>query len=326
MANVLLIGMGLTALSALDSLAAAFNVVGIARSIGEPSAADPVAARAVELGVPIFPSVLPADIEELVRRLRPDCVVVSSYNRILRPEALGLSRFVNVHYSPLPLYRGRANVNWAIINGDSDAAISIHEITPGLDAGNILFQQRIPIRERDTVADLYSVLNDVQREHLADTVRRFLEGHVGEPQAESGATYGCTRLPEDGEIDWRATTTQIDRLVRALVEPFPGAYTYFKGQRLIVWKAAPLVNAPQYAGRVPGRVVGIERSGGYVDVLTGDGVLRLSEVQPSGAGRTAAADVIRSIRDTLGLRVVDLHERVQALEQQITQIVKRFQG
>ncbi|MGC4097214.1 MAG: methionyl-tRNA formyltransferase [Nitrospira sp.] len=324
MANVLLIGMGTTTLSALDSLATQFNVVGVVRSI-EPSACDPVSSLATKLGIPIYPSVSATSIEDLVQRLKPDCVVVSSYNRILRPELLRLSRFVNVHYSPLPLYRGRANVNWAIINGDSYAAISIHEITPELDQGNILFQKRIPIRERDTVADLYYALNEVQRQHLANSVRRLLEGDVGEPQVEDGATYGCTRIPEDGEIDWRNTTIQIDRLVRALIDPFPGAYTYFKGQKLIVWKAAPLINAPQYAGRVPGRIVSVDKLEGYVDVLTGDGVLRLSEIQLSGTKRTAAADVIRSIKDTLGLRIVDLHERVQMLEQEIAQLVKRFE-
>jgi methionyl-tRNA formyltransferase len=252
-------------------------------------------------------------------------VVVSSYDRILKPEVLGLSRFVNVHYSPLPLYRGRANVNWAIINGESDAAITIHEIVPGLDAGNVLFQQRIPIRERDTVADLYSALNDLQRKHLADSVQRLLDGDVGEPQPDEGATYGCARLPEDGEIDWRASTTEIDRLIRALVEPFPGAYTYFKGQRLIVWKATPLTNAPRYAGRIPGRVIGIDRRRGYVDVLTNDGVLRLSEIQLAGSEKTVAANVIRSTKDTLGLRMVDLHERIRILEHELASLVKSFQ-
>ncbi|ULA68481.1 MAG: Methionyl-tRNA formyltransferase [Nitrospira sp.] len=323
MENILLIGMGLTTLSALDSLVSAFNVIGVVRST-EESTTDPVRCRATELGIQLFPSVSPAGITELVRRLHPDCVVVSSYDRILKREVLELSRFVNVHYSPLPQYRGRANVNWAIINGDFNAAITIHEMAPGLDAGNILFQQKIPIRERDTIADLYSALNDVQGKHLAYSVRRFLDGYSGEPQPDEGATYGCTRLPEDGEINWQESTVRIDRLVRALVKPFPGAYTYYKGQRLNVWKATPLANAPQYSGRIPGRVVGVDRREGHVDVLTGDGVFRLSEIQLVGSEITAAASIIRSTKDTLGLRTVDLHERVQALEQQILQIVKRL--
>jgi methionyl-tRNA formyltransferase len=321
MAHVLLIGMGSTTLSALDSLSSVFKVIGVVRSI-EGGTVDPVRSRTTELGIPLYPSVLPTDITDLVRRLRPDCVVVSSYDRILKPEVLGLSRFVNVHYSPLPSYRGRANVNWAIINGESEAAITIHEIVPGLDAGNILFQQRVPIHERDTVADLYSALNDVQREHLAGSVQRFLDGDRGKPQSDEGVTYGCTRLPEDGEIDWKATTAQIDRLVRALVEPFPGAYTYFKGQRLSVWKATPLMNAPQYTGRIPGRVIGVNRQEGQVDVLTGDGVFRLSKIQLSGFAPTAAAEVIRSTKDTLGLRMVDLQERIRVLEQEITEFKK----
>ncbi len=324
MANVLLIGMGSTTLSALDSLVSTFKVIGIVRSL-EESTVDPVRSRATELNIPLFPSVSPASITDLIQRLRPDCVVVSSYDRILKPEVLALSRFVNVHYSPLPLYRGRANVNWAIINGESHAAITIHEMAPGLDAGNILFQQRIPIRESDTVADLYSSLNDVQRKHLADSVQQFLDGYGGEPQSVEGATYGCTRLPEDGEIYWQAPTVQIDRLVRALVVPFPGAYTYFRGQRLSVWKALPLMDPPRYVGRIPGRVIGVDRREGYVDVLTGDGVLRLSEVQLSGSTPAAAAEIIRSTKDTLGLRMVDLQERIRMLEQEIVRLVNHFE-
>lgn len=325
MANVLLIGMGPTALTALDSLACSFDVVGVVRKLGEGGADDPVAGRAADLGIPVHTDISLAAVDALVRRLKPDCVVVSSYNRVLRPESLSLSRFVNVHYAPLPQYRCRANVNWAIINGEADTAITIHTMSPGLDAGNILFQQRVPIGERDTVADLYASLNALQRECLGDTVRRFLDGNAGEPQAESDATYCCTRIPADGEIDWRATTKHIDRLVRALVEPFPGAYTYLNGKRLVVWKAVPVEKPPRYAGRVPGRVVGVDRSAGSVDVLTGDGILRICEIQHENSDRAAAAEIIRSVSDTLGLRTGDLAERVRSLERQVAELLHQLE-
>src|SRR5881392_1694862 len=108
----------------------------------------------------------------------------------------------------------------------------------------------------------------------------MLNGDEGRPQNHDEATYGCARVPEDGEIDWNAKTEAIDRLIRALAPPFPGAYTYLEGEPLTISRDVPLVSPPRYEGRVPGRVIGRSSSEGWVDVLTGDSVLRLLEVAP----------------------------------------------
>ena len=106
------------------------------------------------------------------------------------------------------------------------------------------------------------------------------------------------------------------------MRPFPGAFTYADGERLIVWKAEPIENPRRYAGRIPGRVVAVSRRHGYVDVLTGDGVLRLVDVQFGDAQPCAAAEAIRSVRTKMGLRPADLLERIAALEHEI----RRMQG
>jgi methionyl-tRNA formyltransferase len=236
---------------------------------------------------------------------------------------LSHSTFINVHYSPLPGYRGRANVNWAIINNEPCAAITIHHLSPELDAGNILFQQFIPIHLKDTIADLYQRLNDIQQQYLGEVVKRVLNGDQGVPQNPAEATYCCTRLPEDGEIDWSDSTQQIDRLIRAVGPPYPGAYTYLQGKKLLIWRAQPVDLAPIYVGRIPGRVVGRSKSAGYVDVLTGDGILRIFEVQLAGEESTPAARVIRSVKSTLGLRSSDLLDRIQFLEHEILELKKQ---
>ena len=314
--RVLLVGMGPTTRTALDALSARFDVVGLVREIGA-GVVDPVVARACRLGVRVIPVATIPAIEAAVKELRPDCVVVSSFHRILPDTLLSKCRFVNVHYALLPKYRGRANVNWAILNGEKATGISIHEIAPGLDAGNVLFQAEVRIGPDDDVTTLYERLNEVQGAALVGAVERLLRGDGGERQDEAQATYGCTRLPDDGEIDWSASSDAVHALVRSQTPPFPGAFTYFEGKRLTVWRAKPVADAPRYDGRIPGRVVGVSRADGTVDVLTGDGVMRLLEVQLDGGERTAAANVVRSVKSTLGLRTTDLLRRIEQLEKQL---------
>jgi methionyl-tRNA formyltransferase len=125
-------------------------------------------------------------------------------------------------------------------------------------------------------------------------------------------------VPADGEIDWNRPTADVHALVRALTDPFPGAFTYLDARRLVIWQAAPLDAPRRWAGRVPGRVVARSAAEGWVDVLTADGVLRLLEVQVDGGERTAAANVIRSVKATLGLRTADLLRRIEQLERQVS--------
>jgi methionyl-tRNA formyltransferase len=321
--NVLLIGMGITAYSALESLAPRLNVIGIVRDLGtEKQGSDPVADRARDFNIPVFQDTSPIAVEKLVAQMKPNCVVVSSYNRILKVELLARCPFVNVHYSPLPHYRGRANVNWALINDEPYTAITIHMMASNLDAGNILFQRTLPIAERDTIGDLYRQLNELQKEHLASAVIKFLQGYGGLPQEEHAASYGCTRIPEDGQIDWSRSTRQIDGLIRGLADPFPGAYTYFEGKQLTIWEAEPLKKPPLYIGRVPGRVIARSVPLGYADVLTGDGVLRIFKVQLKDQATVSAATVIKSVHSSLGLAMGELLVRIQSLEKQISQFTK----
>ena len=320
MAKVLLLGMGPTASSALESLTEKFDVIGLVREAGSSSEfSDEVIELAQRLEVPVFSDVSIKGVKQIVIENNPDCTVVSSYNRVLPPELLARCRFVNVHYAPLPEYRGRANVNWAIINGEHDAAITIHVIAPGLDSGNVLFQQRVTIGPHDTVDDIYTVLNGIQREALGGTVADHVSGYEGEPQNDTLATYGCGRVSDDGEIDWSDPTKRIYALIRALTRLYP-AYTYLDARRISIIRALPLENAPQYVGRIPGRVVGRSRESGHVDVLTGDGILRIYEVMTADSGVIPAATLIGSTRQTLGLRNSDLLARIELLEARLNQL------
>jgi methionyl-tRNA formyltransferase len=316
-ASVFLVGDGPTAPSALRSLLAACHVAGVIRS-PYASPIDPVGDLARAAGVPIHTVTKLAEVRLVLETHRPDAVAISSFNRIMTPAILRLSRFVNVHYSPLPRYRGRANVNWALINGDAAAAISIHHVNEGLDDGGILFQEAVPIGPEDTATTLYERLNAVQERELGAAVLRALAGDAGVAQDEAAATYGCARTPDDGEIDWSLPSARIDRLIRALAPPFPSAFTFLEGRRLRILRATPQPDAARYDGRVAGRVVGLSRKEGWVDVLTGDGVLRIHDIAGEAGEALAPAEVISSSRMTLGLSRMDLLRRVHELEARLS--------
>lgn len=317
--RVLLVGAGPTALSALSALQREYRVVGVLRRQASPATRDDVHDMAARLDIPLLHDMSIAGVRCAVQMLDPDLVVVSSYDRVLPADVLAGRPWVNVHYAPLPRYRGRAVVNWAILNGESDAYVTVHSLVPGLDAGGVLAQGRVPIGHRDTVTDLYSRLNALQEELLPSAVRNRLSGFDGEPQDEANASYCCTRVPSDGEIDWRASATFIDRLVRSLTEPYPGAFTYVGLERVRVHEVQRVVDGRVWSGRVPGRVVRVDRSEGAVDVLAGDGVVRLLRVSADDGTPVSPAALISSVTTTLGLRPAELRDELVRLRRELTE-------
>jgi methionyl-tRNA formyltransferase len=326
MSRVLLVGKGPSARTALESLAEKFDVVGVIRSPRpRRGQEDEVQRCAHELGVPVLTDTSLQGVERAIVRHRPDCVVISSYDRILNARILDRSRFVNVHYAPLPRYRGLAAIQWGIINGESKFGITVHVMTKDVDAGNILYQNTVTAGRDETAGDIYSRLNEIQRSVLGETVERHLGGYPGVPQDDSLATYACARTPADSEINWSDSTDRIHALIRAFHEalsiPYPEAYTYLKARRISIIRAEPVQNAPHYAGRVPGRVVGRSAARGYVDVLSGDGILRIHEVVPDDSVVRPASAVITSTQQTLGLQAGDLFEQIDALSRQLNQFM-----
>lgn len=321
--GVILAGAGPTALSALESLAVHCRVHAVLREPGGPE--DPVGILARQLGVPVVEDLSARGIEAAIRDFDPQCVVISSYSRLLGAGLIAMRPFINVHYSPLPAYRGRANVNWAIINDEPSAAISIHTVVCGLDAGNLLFQRLIPIPGHATVSDLYGELNRIQKEHLGPTVCRFLSGYEGVPQSQADASYCCTRVPADGEIDWKNPTRAIYNLVRALQPPYPYAYSHIDCREFSIVHAQPVASPAVYVGRIPGRVVMVDRAAGAADVLTGDGILRISRISVAGGSPEPATALISSTKATLGLEARELLHRITELERQIEMLKARFE-
>jgi methionyl-tRNA formyltransferase len=147
-------------------------------------------------------------------------------------------------------------------------------------------------------------------------------------QLHARATYTCARTPEDGEIAWAAPTDAIVRLVRALAPPGPGAYTYFERRLLRVLAASALSDPRRYEGRIPGRLVARDSASGIVEVLSGDGIVRIEQVEAEGIGVCPPASVIKSIRAHLGVRpaveIAQLHRAIAAMERRLGELEARL--
>jgi methionyl-tRNA formyltransferase len=223
-----------------------------------------------------------------------------------------------VHDSFLPEYRGFAPLNWAIINGEDHTGVTLFYVTELMDGGDIVGQKRVPIYPSDAAPVVYSRVCEATVELVLECYPQLASASAAlTPQDYREGTLTCSRTPADGIIDWSRQTKTLFDQVRALTWPYPGAYTYYNGRKLIIWTASCPPRIPNYVGRIPGRVVAVAKQDGYADVLTGDGILRIGDVQLEGEDRTVAANVIRSVRVALGLRTEDLLERVRSLEDQL---------
>ena len=244
-----------------------------------------------------------SDLERLiVDELEPDLILVVGWRTmipmsVVRAPALGC---VAAHDSLLPYGRGFAPTNWAIISGAEESGVTIFHLCEAVDAGDVVDQRAISIGPRTTASELYEHVSTATLELVLEHLPALKEGSAPRTrQDHECATYYCARRPEDGVIDWTQSTETIDRLIRGLGHPYPGARTTLDGQDLVVWEATPLEPAPGYVGRIAGRPVAFGKDGS-VDVLTGDGILRLRCVQFQDGSPVPPAEIIRSIRATLG--------------------------
>jgi methionyl-tRNA formyltransferase len=203
------------------------------------------------------------------------------------------------HDSLLPAYRGFSPTVWAMINGEDQTGVTLFEITEEVDSGDIVGQEAVPIGLDETIAEVSERVTQANLQLFERHLPGLLDGSATRtPQDHSLATYTCKRVLDDNQIDWEASTRDIFNLIRALSHPYPGAYTYFSGDKLRVW-SAERIDFPAYIGRIPGRVVGIQAEGGVV-VLTGDGAVVLKTVQIEDGDIQTAAEVITRLSQTLG--------------------------
>ena len=231
-----------------------------------------------------------------------EVAVVVAYGRILPEAFLRAPRrgCINVHFSLLPLYRGAAPVNWALVHGEEKTGVTTMFIEEKLDAGPILLQRETEIGERETAPELIARLAPLGAELLGETLAQ-LDTLTPRPQHDSDATFAPILKREDGLIDWSETAFNIDRRIRGF-QPWPNAYTHYRSQRLVIWRAeAEAIASPTEV--VTAQV--IRAHGDDLIVRCGaDTSLRIIEIQPEGKRRMRVRDFLNGtyllVGDTIG--------------------------
>lgn len=206
---------------------------------------------------------------------------------------------VNAHGGDLPRYRGNACQAWALLNGETRIGLCIHRMVGGeLDSGDVIVRRHTSATIDTRVGELMAWMEATVPTLFVEALQILQQpGARLERQDPSAATRCYPRRPEDGHIDWRADAESILRLINASSEPYPGAFTSYRGDRLVIWRAS-LVADTEKAFAVPGQIARIDRESGAIDVITGRGRLRLLDAEVGGT-RGAPASLVTSVRARL---------------------------
>jgi methionyl-tRNA formyltransferase len=263
-----------------------------ARGRGHKVTDAPVKATALARAVPVYQPDRLSDstVAETIKHHTPDVGVVAAYGKLIPEDLLRLPRFgmVNVHASLLPKYRGAAPVHRAIINGETEAGVTIMQMAKGLDAGDMLAKSVRPIGPEETSDVVERALAQDGARLLVETLDRIENGTVSpEPQDDRLSTYASRLTKDEGRIDWTQTAGEIHNRVRGLY-PWPHAYSYLGGARVIVRRVR--LKADTTSANEPGVIVGVTRD--EIDVATGDGVVTITELQLEGKRPMSTRDFL----------------------------------
>jgi methionyl-tRNA formyltransferase len=276
------------------------------RGRGMEVAVSPVKAAATRLGIEVLqPAAIKnnAEFRERLVAIAPDAIIVVGYGRIIPQWMIDLPRLgnLNLHGSLLPQYRGAAPIQWAIANGESVTGVTTMRIDAGLDTGDILLQREIPIAAEDTAETLGPKLASIGAELMVETLRGLESKTIHSiPQDDARATLAPILTKEDGRMDFSRGAQELFNRLRGF-QPWPGAFTNFKGKTLRVHGAKP-ATAP--FSLTPGEI-GVEGTRLFVGCAKGDDAtaLEIIEVQLEGKRRMTAQEFINGYRPKSGDRL-----------------------
>ena len=280
---------------------------------------------AVRLGCRFFcnVSINRAEYVEMAKSLSAEVAISVNCSTLIGIEmrTVFTHGIINAHAGDLPRFRGNACPNWAILNGEKNVVLSLHQMNADLDAGPIVLKKSLALTESTYIGDVYRFLDLTIPDAFVEAVVGIDSGSLKptEQSRDPAHSLRCyPRVPEDGGIDWNRPATEIATLVRASAEPFAGAFAQLKGERLTIWRARAEM-LPYSSLGVSGQIVRLDADRGEAWVLCDQGVLVLEQVEFAGR-RSIATDFIRSTRvrlaagDSVVAQMQAMKGRIEALE------------
>ncbi|AUW97043.1 methionyl-tRNA formyltransferase [Streptococcus pluranimalium] len=251
----------------------------------------PVKEVALEHNLPVYQPEKLSGSQEMsdIMALGADGIVTAAFGQFLPGKLLDSVDFaVNVHGSLLPKYRGGAPIQYAIINGDKEAGITIMEMVRQMDAGDMIAKAAIPITDEDNLGTMFEKLAILGRDLLLKTLPDYIAGNIEpEPQDETQVTFSPNISSEEERIDWTKSNQEIFNLIRGL-NPWPIAHTLWNGKRFKIYEVERVDGQGQ-----PGYI--IEKTKKTLVVATGNGALSLKRVQPFGKPQMAISDFLNGL-------------------------------
>lgn len=271
---------------------------------GGKMALSPVKEAALEAGLSLLQpeKVRAKDFAQTVRDMAPEIIIVAAFGQIIPQRVLDIPVLgcINVHGSLLPRWRGAAPMQYALMAGDFETGVTTMRMDAGLDTGDILLQAALPLIEIENLVALETCLAEIGADLLMRTLEALARGDCPRiPQDDAGVTLAPSLPPDIGQLDWKRPARDLHNLVRG-VTPKPGAYTFWQGKRLKVWRTE-VVDSVSAAGTASGTIENVGAGG--IILATGEGALRLLEVQPESKGRMAADAWARGARIVPGQRL-----------------------
>lgn len=287
------------AVPALDALVrAGHDVVAVYTQPDRPAgrgrklSPSPVKVRAQALNIPVEQpeSLKSAEAQSALAAYQPDAMIVVAYGLLLPQAVLDIPKHgcLNIHASLLPRWRGAAPIQRAIAAGDTESGVGIMQMEKGLDTGPVLLEKRTPVSGTDTGGRLHDRLSTLGAQAIVEALDGIARGALQpKPQDASQATYAHKLTKQEAALDWTQPAEVLARQVRAF-DPWPVAFTTLQDKTLRIWSASPRDLPGSKA--TPGQIVAA--SGEGLDVATGDGILRITRLQPPGKRPMNAAEFL----------------------------------
>lgn len=272
---------------------------------GKEMAAPPVKEVALKHQIPVYQPrrVKDAEFIEQLRVLAPDIILVAAFGQMLSKEILDLPQYgcINVHASLLPKYRGSAPIQWVILNGETKTGVTIMRMDVGCDTGDMILSKEVEISKEETGGSLHDKLAQIGGGALLEAIEQIKDGTVQYTKQDDAASSYIKMLSKEmGLVDFNQEALTIERMIRGL-NPWPSAYTYYKGKTLKLW-SAEVFSDEMYADDTKnmenGSILKVTKDAIYVK--TGTGILAIKELQLEGKKRMQTGEFLRGYQMQAG--------------------------